>query len=93
MLSTLPGSLLNNVDGDFPGWTKLVETIKLFHSKFNKVNKYYPITLIKYDESDEFDEFVNYCLISMIDIRRRRKIKLRFKEIMLNNCITRCLLI
>ena len=44
------------VDKDFPGWTKLVETIKLFHSKFNKVNRYYPSTLINYDSSDESHE-------------------------------------
>lgn len=31
----------NNVDREFPGWTKLVQTIKLFHSKFKMVDKYY----------------------------------------------------
>lgn len=48
------------VDGDFPGWTKLVKTIKRFHSKFEKVDKY-PISLgffdpDEFDESDESDE-------------------------------------
>ena len=29
-----------SVDKDFPGWTNLVETIKLFHSKFIMVDNY-----------------------------------------------------
>ena len=44
------------VDKDFPGWTKLVETIKLFHSKFKLVNKYYSSTLNNYDSSDGSDD-------------------------------------
>ena len=48
-------AFVNNVDGDFPGWSRLVETIKLFHSKFVMVNKYYPPIEIIYD-SDESDD-------------------------------------
>ena len=46
----------NYVDKDFPGWSNLVETIKLFHSKFIMVYNYYPNILVNYDESDESDE-------------------------------------
>lgn len=48
-------AFVNNVDGDFPGWFCLVETIELFHSKFVMVNKYYPPIEIIYD-SDESDD-------------------------------------
>ena len=43
-----------SVDKDFPGWSNLVETIKLFHSKFIMVDNY-PKILVNYDESDESD--------------------------------------
>lgn len=45
-------AFVNNVDGDFPGWSRLVETIKIFHSKFVMVNKYYPPIEIMYDSDD-----------------------------------------
>lgn len=48
-------AFVNNVDGDFPGWSRLVETIELFHSKFVMVNKYHPPIEIIYD-SDESDD-------------------------------------
>ena len=58
----------NGVDGDFPGWTELVETVKLFHAKFKMVKKYSSGAIIKYDESDdksddsgdEVNPFMNY---------------------------------
>ena len=40
-----------SVDKDFPVWTNLVETIKLFHSKFIMVDNC-PNILVNYDESD-----------------------------------------
>ena len=46
-------AFVENVDKEFPGWTKLVETINLFHSKFKMVNKYNSFKIIKYDESDD----------------------------------------
>ena len=35
-------SFVRNVDGDFPGWTELVDTIVRFHEMFYMVYKYYP---------------------------------------------------
>lgn len=43
-----------SADKDFPGWSNLVETIKLFHSKFIMVDNY-PKILVNYDASDESD--------------------------------------
>ena len=39
------------VDKEFPGWTNLVETITLFHSKFEMVFDYPDILVM--DDSDE----------------------------------------
>ena len=40
----------NNVDKDFPGWTDLVQTVTLFHSKFNIVEFICPGILVNYDD-------------------------------------------
>ena len=59
-----PVAVFKHVDVDFPGWTKLVESIKRFHSKFVKVNKYHSISLVKYESDEEL-----CCIISNIVIR------------------------
>ena len=66
------------VDKDFPGWTKLKETIERFHSKFKATNNN-PLTIGMFDLISLMKN--KCCLISMFDIRLFRKIKLEFKEI------------
>ena len=46
------------VDKQFPGWTNLVETITLFHSKFKMVFDYPDILVM--DDSDYFLSYINH---------------------------------
>ena len=44
---------LENIEIDYPGWTRLEKTIKGFLEKFTSVDKYYPHPKFYWSKSDE----------------------------------------